>query len=272
MRYSWTMAEVPEGAGLFAAQLRFWRRKRGQSQLDLSVAADVSARHISFLETGRAKPSEAMVLRLGKVLGLPLRERNTLLAAAGFAPAFAERREVPAAIQAVLDDMLRRFEPCPVVVMDRRYNVLQANAAALALFAVVFAEPTEDPPNMLHALFDPKLARPFVRDWEALARVMLTRLHERALLTGDAEMRSLIAAMQAYPGVPANWREPDFSADDEPVQLLRLALPGGLELAFTMLLTRFSESRNVALDELVIETYLPADPATERFCGEFLQA
>lgn len=124
--------------GLFAAQLKYWRRKRGLSQLDLSLAADVSARHISFLETGRARPSEAMVVRLANVLAVPPRERNALLEAAGFEPRATEPDEIPGEIRRALEHMLAKLEPYPVVIMDQCYTVLELNRAARALFGALF--------------------------------------------------------------------------------------------------------------------------------------
>lgn len=261
------MPDTNRSAGLFPAQLKYWRHKRGLSQLDFSLAADVSSRHISFLETGRAKPSEDMVLRLASVLSLPLRDQNALLRAAGFPAAFEEARELPDTVTTVLDRMLRQMDPCPVVVMDRCYNMVTTNRAGAAMLTMFVADPSAltDPPNLMHALFNPGLGRPFLRDWENLARFMLSRMHQQALLHDDDGLRALIDEVQSYPGVPEDWRKPDFSTGGDPVLTMRIGLPD-IELVFMVTLTRFSESQMVSLEELQIETYLPADAVTEQFC------
>src|SRR5215831_18779875 len=151
-------------ARLFPALLRHFRTRRGLSQLDLALAADVSARHVSFLETGRAQPSREMVLRLGATLGLSLRDQNALLRAAGFEAQFAEpglSDGMPESVTRAIARMLAQQEPFPMVVLDRCYNVLQRNEATRRLLSRTIADPSALParPNMLRVLFDPRLAR-----------------------------------------------------------------------------------------------------------------
>ena len=256
-------------AGLFAAQLKFWRHKRGLSQLDFSLTADVSSRHISFLETGRAKPSREMVLRLAGALAVPLREQNAMLRAAGFAPRYEEPSlaSIPEALRGVLGRMMAQQEPYPLVVMDRCYNVLETNRAGAALMTKLVSDPNAltAPLNVVRMLFAPNLTRPFVQGWESLAKMLLGRLHQEALLRGeDLELRALIEEVLSYPGVPSDWH-PDFSSNQPPVYTIRVTLDDHT-LAFVTTLTHFSEPQDVTLQELQIESYFPVDAATEDFC------
>jgi transcriptional regulator with XRE-family HTH domain len=171
---------------LFPALLRHWRTLRGLSQLDLALAADVSARHVSFLETGRAQPSREMALRLATTLSVPLREQNDLLRAAGFPDAFAEpglEGGLPPGVAQAIDRMLAKQEPFPLTVLDRHYNVLRTNEGAARLLARFIADPSAlgAPPNAFAALFDPRLGRPFVVDWERVAHALVSRLHLETL-------------------------------------------------------------------------------------------
>lgn len=262
----------PEPA-LFPALLRHWRSRRGHSQLDLAVAADVSSRHISFLETGRAQPSREMVLRLAATLEVPLREQNALLRAAGFADAFAEpdaNNGLSPSVVGAIERMLAQHEPFPMTVLDRSYTVVRANAGGGRLLAHLIAEPDAlvGPPNALALLFDPRLARPFVLEWERVARDVVARLHREALAAPeDRALASLLRSLFAYPDVPESWRQPDFSALSEPTLTLRLRR-GDLALGFLTTMTVFNAPQNVTLDELRIESYFPLDDATTRACEQ----
>ena len=256
---------------LFPALLKHWRGRRGLSQLDLALAADVSSRHVSFLETGRADPSREMVLRLGAALDVPLRDQNAMLRAAGFADEFAEpgiEGGLSPGVEQAIARMLARHEPFPMVVMDHRYDVLRTNVGAMRLLTRMVLEPAAlgARPNAFHTLFDPRLARPFVLDWERTARVLLSRLHRETLArAGDAELASLLRSLLEYPDVPESWRQPDFSIASEPVLTVRLRRDE-LELSFLTTLTVFNAPQNVTLEELRIESYFPLDDATERAC------
>lgn len=256
---------------LFPALLRHWRSRRGLSQLDLALAADVSSRHVSFLETGRAQPSREMVLRLGAALSVPLRDQNTLLQAAGFADAFDEppaSSGLTPAIEQAISRMLAQQEPFPMTVLDRRYDVLRMNGAAARIFPLFLAEPAAltDRLNAFTACFDPRLARPFIVDWERTARSLLARLHREALARPeDTALSSLVRSLLDYPGVPPSWRNPDFSAPSEPVLAVRLRR-GDLDLGFLTTVTTFNAPQNVTLDELRIESYFPLDDATTQAC------
>jgi hypothetical protein len=227
---------------------------------------------VSFLETGRAQPSRDMVLRLGATLGVPLRDQNEMLRAAGLAPAFAEPRledGLPPGVAPALERMARQHEPYPLIVFDRHYQLLRANDGATRLFARMIADPTALPErhNVMGALFDPRLVRPFVVDWERAARNVLARLHRETLLRpGDVELMALLRSLFEYPGVPESWRQPDFSIPSDATLTLRLRRDE-LELAFLTTLTVFNAPQNVTLEELFIESWFPLDEATERACA-----
>lgn len=255
---------------LFPALLRHWRSRRGQSQLDLALAAGVSARHVSFLETGRARPSREMVLLLATTLDVPLRDQNGLLDAAGFPAAFAEPSidELPPPIALAIERMLAQHEPYPMIVLSRGYDVLRSNAAATRVFMRFIAEPAavEPPLNAFDLVFDPRLARPFVLGWERTARTLIARLHREVLARpGDVELGALLAALFEYDGVPDEWRQPDFSVPSEPTLEVRLRRDD-LELGFLTALTQFNAPQNVTLDEVRLESYFPSDEATVRAC------
>lgn len=247
------------------------------SQLDFALAADVSSRHVSFLETGRAQPSREMILRLGATLDVPLRDQNAMLEAAGFQPEFPEASfdtGLPPAIDKAIERMLAQQEPFPMVVMNRRYDVLRANHAAMAMLTRVVAEPAAlgAPPNAMRLLFDPRLARPYLEDWERIARALLSRLHREVLSRpNDAELAGLLRSLAEYPDVPASFHEPDLSLPSEATLSFRLK-KGELELAFLTTLTTFTAPQNVTLEELRIESYFPLDDRTTRACERLAEA
>jgi transcriptional regulator with XRE-family HTH domain len=256
---------------VFRALLQHHRGSRGMSQLDLAIAADVSSRHISFLETGRARPSRDMVLRLGVALGLCLRDVNALLHAVGLSPAFPESAAdapLAPAIERALERMLAHQEPFPMVIMSHRYDVLRMNHAASAVLLRFVEDPSTlgEPLNAMHAIFHPHLLRPFIADWPAVARAVLARLQRDALgRPGDGAIPELMRALCAYPGVPADWRTPAFDAAPSPT--FDVTLERDDERArFLTTLTVFNAPLDVTLEELRIESYFPLDAATEQLC------
>ncbi len=259
---------------LLPALLRHWRTLRGLSQLDLALAAEVSARHVSFIETGRAQPSREMILRLAAVLGVSLRDQNVMLRAGGFEAAFPEpslSQYMPGPIEDAIGRMLSRHEPFPMVVLDRCSNVLRRNQGARRLISRIVPEPgaLPSPPNLLRLLLDPQLARPALLDWERTARTLLSRLQrERMERPGDAELAALAESLFQIPSVPASLRQPDLAAPSEPTLSLRLRVDG-VTLAFLTTVTTFSAPQNVTLDELRLESYFPLDDATARACERF---
>lgn len=255
---------------LFPALLKHWRGHRGLSQLDLALTADVSARHVSFLETGRSQPSREMVLRLATALSMPLRDQNQLLVAAGHEEAFAETPDDPLSgpLGDAIERMLAHQEPYPMVVMDRGYDIVRMNRAAARVLGCFVAEPAAlgARPNGFAVLFDPRLARPFIEEWPRAARTMLARLHREALeRPNDVALRALLRTLFAMPDVPADWQTPDLSAPSEPVLAVRLRR-GELAAGFITTLTVFNAPQNVTAEELRIESYFPSDDATAQLC------
>jgi transcriptional regulator with XRE-family HTH domain len=258
-------------ARLFPAILKYWRGRSGHSQLDLAIAANVSARHVAFLESGRAQPSAEMVLRLLSTLGVPLRDQNHALRAAGFEPHFAEPSldDVAPAVDHALRRMMDQQEPYPLTVLSMGYDIVRANGAATRLFGhmmLAAPEPSE-PLNLFSLVFDPRRLRPFLVDWEALARSMVARLHREALARRqDDRLFQLLDRVLAYPGVPQAWRQPDFATACSPTLTVRFARDD-VELGFLTTVTVFSAPQEVTLDELRIESCFPLDRATELACA-----
>jgi transcriptional regulator with XRE-family HTH domain len=258
-------------SNLLPALIKHWRGRRGLSQLDLALAAGVSSRHVSFVETGRARPSPEMILRLAGAMSVPLRDQNAMLAAAGYEEVFEEPGlggDLPGPIRAALEQMLAQHEPFPMIVVDRRYDVLTTNRGAAALLPRLVADPAAitAPLNTFRLLFDPRLARPRLLDWERLAGVLLARLHREALERGnDSELEALRRSLFAYPDIPRSWQQPDLSAPSEPCLTVRVRMDD-VELAFLTTMTVFSAPQNVTLDELRIESFFPLDETTRRAC------
>src|SRR5215813_9190082 len=197
--------------------LRQWRDVRGKTQLDLSFDAGVSQKHISFVESGRSIPSRQMLLDLAQALEIPLRERNELLVAAGYAPFYSNQSldaPVMNSITRALQRMLRQHEPFPAIVMDRHWNVLMTNDAAPRLFnCFIDIDARPSPRNLLHLMFDPAGMRPFVANWPETARGLLGRVYREALgRVIDERTKALLAELSRYPGVKPEWRAP--SLDD----------------------------------------------------------
>jgi transcriptional regulator with XRE-family HTH domain len=256
-----TVVSQPVGA-----LLRQWRRRRGLSQLALAGAAEVSARHLSFVETGRSRPSRAMLLRLGEHLDVPLRDRNALLLAAGLAPAFPEHRLDDPPMVAVADAVARllaAYEPYPALVVDRHWELVDANAAVALLTAGCAPALLEPPCNVLRLCLHPNGLAPRIRTLGSWRAHLLTRLRHQVAATGDAELEALLAELRAYPAPPAD----PASAHAAPVVPVRLRGPDGHELAFLSTTTLFGTPGDVTVDELAIEAFLPADDATAAALG-----
>lgn len=261
---------------LFPALLKYWRHRHGQSQLDLALAAGVSARHISFLESGHAKPSAEMVLRLLSALGVPLRDQNEALCVAGHAPRFPEPdlNAISPEVDWAIERMLKQQEPYPLTVLSPDYRLLRRNAAATRVLERFIAEPARwaEPPDMFSLVFDPGLARPFVADWHRVAHHMLARLHREALQSpGDSRLSDLLRRVMQYPDVKDEWRRPDFSTELGSTLNVWLRRDG-LALGFMTTVTTFAASRFVTLEELRIESYFPLDAATRETCEQLASA
>jgi transcriptional regulator with XRE-family HTH domain len=258
----------PMEAPTIGELLQYWRKAKNLSQLALATEADVSSRHISFLETGRAKPSRDMVVLLATVLGVPLRERNQLLLAAGFAPLY---REAPldapelGAIRAALDAILRQQEPFPAVVMNRYWDILDMNQAGRRFFGMLLGDREgRRPANVLRLMFDPKELRPHVTNWNSVAEKLLQRLRREA--TGgvkDSLTAALLAEILSYPDVPAQLQRPNLALPLVPVASICFRYQG-IDYDFFSTVTTLGTPQDVALEELRIECFFPANSATER--------
>ncbi|MBV9891876.1 MAG: helix-turn-helix transcriptional regulator [Rhizobacter sp.] len=261
------------GAAPVGAQLRQWRTRRRLSQLELALAADVSTRHLSCVETGRAAPSREMVLRLARRLDVPLRERNRLLAAAGFAPMFAARPlddPAMAAARAVVERVLRAHEPFPALAVDRHWNVVVQNRAVALLLEGVDPALLAPPVNALRLALDPRgMARRIV-NFAAWRAHVLGRLAQQIAASGDAALRKLADELAALDLASA--RSP--RADDaehgrtgpeaaEPTLVVPLTVETRLgTLSFISTTTVFGTPVDITLAELALESFFPADAAT----------
>jgi transcriptional regulator with XRE-family HTH domain len=266
------MAVQPGGVGPL---LRRWRESRHLSQLELALEAEVSARHISFLETGRAEPSRKILLTLSNVLDVPLRERNFLLLAAGYAPVYGETSlDDPRMLQvrAAVEVILKSNEPRSAIAHDRHWNVVMANGAFVRfLTATLGKEPAgllplsvSTPPrlNVLRLVFDPNGVRKIIVNWEAIARSLLNEAYRRLAWARDDTLKELIAEILSYPGVPARWREPELEAPHELILPMELMLNGKVARMFSTV-TTVATPHDVTLQELHVEVFYPADAETE---------
>src|SRR5262245_34382289 len=250
----------------FGPLLAQWRKTRSMSQLDLALEADVSPRHVCFIETGRAKPSRDMVLQLAEALTVPLRERNALLLAAGFAPMFRESKlEDPevASVRSALDAILKQQEPFPAVVMNRSWDIVGANTAATRFFdRMLDGRKPAGTPNVLRLMFDPDGLRPAVANWEAVARSLIQRLHREAV-EGVLEpaARRLLKELFEFPDVPTQWRVPDFESSLVPVLPICFR-QGKQEFRFFSAVTVFGTPQDITTQELRIECFFPVDEKT----------
>ena len=246
----------------FGDHLREWRQRRRLSQMDLALDAEISTRHLSFLETGRAQPSREMVLRLAEQLETPLRERNVLLTAAGFAPVFVERPlDDPAltAARRAIDLILNGHEPYPALVIDLRWNLVAMNAHVAPLTAGADPALLAPPLNVMRLALHPKGLAPRIANFAEWRAHLLERLKSQVALTGDATLRDLLAEVETYPTPPAPDRRPeDFGGVAVPLQLMA----GDKVLSFLSTTTVFGAAMDITLSELSLETFFPADAAT----------
>jgi transcriptional regulator with XRE-family HTH domain len=272
-------------AGLFPALLKHWRRQRGLSQLDLALTADVSARHVSFLETGRSTPSAEMVLRLATALGVPLRQVNALLRAAGHEAVYDESDGTLAApVLAALTLLKTHHEPFPLVVVDRSYRVRDLNRGAVALLGTVLGGAAPAGPvdaamvaalglNLARLTFDPAGAQPYLVNFADVGRELLWRIQREALAEPDGEMQDLLDDLLTMPTVDPEWRRVDLSVPSDPALVLHLRRDDvGLDLRFLTMITAFQAPQNVAAEHLRIETWFPYDEATSAACHRLAAA
>ncbi|WP_439815277.1 helix-turn-helix domain-containing protein [Zavarzinia sp. CC-PAN008] len=248
----------------FGPTLRQWRDHRGLSQLELGLRSGVSQRHISFLESGRARPSRDMVLHLSETLDVPLRHRNVMLTAAGFAAAYRETElESPelAAVSQALDFLLEKQEPYPAIVVDRLWNVQRGNKAALNFMAYLLGQPLPGLPrlNLLEAILAPGPLREAIENWEDAAGYLVRRLNQELLTDGDpGQGKAMLARITALPGVPDLLRAATGEESFAPVLTTRYRKGDERLVLFTML-TTLGTPQDVTLQEMRIESFFPAD-------------
>jgi transcriptional regulator with XRE-family HTH domain len=270
MEVSSPMNSSNRGAKLPASELgvllRHWRDVRGRSQLDLSLDTGLSQKQISFVESGRSMPGRQTLLMIAQALDVPLRERNTLLLAAGYAPIYSDGAWDSKEMQGVtnaLERMLRQHEPFPAMVMDRYWNVLMANEAAPRFFnCFIDIAARKTPRNLLHLMFDPDGMRPFIANWEDVAKALLQRVTRESVgRVIDERTRELLAALLAYPGVKAEWKTP-ITLSATPVIPIGFVKDDKVLNYFSMV-TTVGTPQTIAAQELRIECMFPVDEATE---------
>lgn len=265
------MSAVPASAPSLGALLREWRRRRHLSQLALALEADVSQRHLSFVESGRAQPSREMVLRLAEHLQMPLRERNRLLLAAGYAPMYAERSLDDPALAAARDAVQRVLaghEPYPALAVDRHWNLVAANDAVAPMLAGAAPELLAPPVNVLRLSLHPDGLAPRIVNLAQWRAHLLERLHQQVLASTDPALGALHAELAALPAPRQPAGHPPSIADDGAGVFvpLQLATDAGV-LTFLSTTTVFGTPVDVTLAELALECFFPADAATARALG-----
>lgn len=265
-RRSRAPSAVPVGA-----LLREWRAARRLSQLGLALEAGVSARHLSYVETGKAQPSREMVTRLADTLAMPLRERNALFVAAGYAPRYSETAlgtpelgQVRRAIELILEQQ----EPYPAFVINRYWDLLLTNRAAARFIGALRVGGAHG--NVVRQVFDPNDIRAVIVNWEEVAGDLIRHLHDQVAATpSDAKARALLDEALRYPGVPTRWRTRELGGAPPPLLTLVFRKDDD-EFRFFSTITTFGTPRDVTLDELHIECWFPADDATAEFCRSAL--
>ena len=245
------------------AHIRQWRQRRRMTQLDLALEAEISARHLSFVETGRAQPSRDMVLNLCDRLDVPLRERNTLLLAAGFAPVFPERPLSDPAVKharEAVDLILKGHEPYPALAIDRHWSLVSANRALAPLLEGVAPHLLAPPVNVLRLSLHPQGLAPRIANLPEWRAHIIERLRHQIGVTGDDKLAALLEELKAYPtGISRTPPAPDRYGGF--VVPLQLRMPGGL-LSFFSTTTVLGTPVDVTLSELAIESFFPADDET----------
>ncbi|KAB2588718.1 helix-turn-helix domain-containing protein [Streptomyces arboris] len=263
--------------------LRDWREQRRMSQLDLALRADSSARHISFIETGRSRPSEDMVLRLAEQLDIPVRERNALLVVAGYAPRYAQTPlddPAMASVREGLDRLLAGYEPYPALVVDGTYDVVAANRGIALLMEGVSDELLTPPLNAMRITLHPAGLAPRIWNLPEWRADLLAQMERQIALVRSPELRALYEEVAAYP-VPDRADLPDRRADGRDAgdrareRTPSFALPlviehGGRVLSFIASIATFNTPMDVTVAELAIETFLPADRETAAYLRELL--
>jgi transcriptional regulator with XRE-family HTH domain len=262
-------ADTAANSSAFGRLLRGWRGRRGFSQLDLALAARTTQRHLSFIESGRATPSRAMILRLAATMNLPLRQQNALMLAAGYAPAWRERElSTPdlAVVNSALDYMLAQHEPYPAFVVDRCWNLLRANRGAAMLTEFLIgpapADTPSEPVNLAVALIAGDGLRPFIVNWQEVALYFVRGVQADARADGTPETADLLARLLTFPDVAAlSETMPSEDEGQSPVLPIHFLHKATSLRLFTTIAT-LGTPRDVTLQEVRIEFFFPMDEPT----------
>lgn len=256
---------MTQSAQSIGALVRTWREQRQLSQLHLATEAEISQKHLSFIESGRAAPSREMVITLAEHLDVPLRERNTLLLAAGFAPVYRDRPlDDPALMRAraAIDQLLKAHEPFPAMAVDRRWMLVSANAAVAPLMSGADPELVKPPVNVIRLSLHPRGLAPLIVNLGEWRAHLIERLRRQLRLTRDAAIDALLKEVTAYPGAGGKRAEHGAPSDPEAIVVpLKLRTHGGV-LSFFSTVTVFGTAVDITLSELSLEAFYPADEAT----------
>lgn len=252
--------EIKQSRGQLGELMRFWRNHRGKSQLDLSLVMDVSQRHISFVESGRSVPSRKFLVSFAEVLTVPLRERNMLLLAAGYAPLYHEPSLEDADMQVVnmaIDAMLRHHEPHPAFLLDRYWNVLRVNEAAPTFLSnFINLESLSHPRNLLELMFDPQALRPFIDNWNDFAAALLQRVRREALgQIYDERLAKLVTKLRAYHGAEDLASMVPTNNSIAPVTFRK----GNQRTSYFSLITTVGTPQSVTAEELRVDCLFPVE-------------
>jgi transcriptional regulator with XRE-family HTH domain len=251
----------------FGEQLRWWRKRRGLSQLELAGAAGTSQRHLSFLESGRAAPSQQMVLSLASALNVPLRQQNTLLTSAGFAAIWREGKlgePALAQVDGALDHILAQQEPFPAFVVDRYWNLKRANKGAARLVAFILGAVPAGDVNLADALLSPAVLRPFIVNWEEVALHFLRGVQADAIADGAAESSSLLARLLSYEGLPALLQLAALEETSRPLLPIHMR-KADQSLHFFTTIATLGTPQDITVQEIRIENFFPMDDTTTKF-------
>jgi transcriptional regulator with XRE-family HTH domain len=265
---------VPTKTPQLSLLLKQWRKLRGKSQLALAMDAGVSPRHLSFVESGRSQASREFLLILADALNVPLRERNLLLAAAGFAAMYPETpltAEELTQLRSTLSRLLEHQEPYPAVVLDRQWNLVHTNRAAPRLFAhFIDLDLVPEPRNLLRTMFNPAGMRPWIANWDVVANELVQRVFREAVGgVPDDRTMALLRELQAYPAAaPPEALTMGRALPFHPVNFKK----GSLELSFFSMITSVGAPLDITAQELRIEAFFPADAVTEAFAREHLHS
>ena len=274
-----TAARPPVIGNMVGAMLRDWREDRRRSQMDLAIEVGVSTRHLSFVETGKSRPSPELVLAIAEHLDVPLRERNAMLLAAGYAPRYRHTPlddEALASVRFALGELIRAHDPYPALVVDRHWSMVMANRGALALVANVAPHLVEPPLNVYRVTLHPAGMAQFIDNLDEWAHHLLGTLDRQVAVTRDPELKALLDEVASYPNIAelrssetGSWRT--RSSTPTVVVPLRLRVPDGeggtLVQSWFSTNTSIGTPADITLDELHVELFHPADEATAAMVG-----